>query len=137
MFTLAHLSDPHLSGWPLPQPNALLSKRVLGFLSWQLRRRFIHRQAVLDRVIADLAQTRPDHVLITRDITIISLPQEFENAAAWLQQIGPPDQVSVIPGNHDRYIDLPWSKHLALWDAYMTGDEQPPAETDMADGAAR
>ncbi|MGH6940397.1 metallophosphoesterase family protein [Hypericibacter sp.] len=122
MFTLAHLSDPHLSGWPLPAPNALLSKRVLGFLSWQLRRRFVHRQDVLDRVAADLAQSHPDHVAITGDITNISLPREFENAAAWLQRIGPPDRVSVIPGNHDRYIELPWSKHLALWDAYMTGD---------------
>jgi len=52
MFTLAHLSDPHLSGWPLPQPGELLSKRIFGFLSWQLRRRFVHRQSVLDRVVA-------------------------------------------------------------------------------------
>lgn len=124
MFTLAHLSDPHLSDWPMPAPGALLSKRVLGFLSWQLRRRFIHRQAVLDRVVADLAQSRADHVAVTGDITNISLPREFENAAAWLQRIGPPDRVSVIPGNHDRYVELPWSKHLALWDAYMTGDVQ-------------
>src|SRR5262249_29827077 len=103
--------------------------------SWQLRRRFVHRQSVLDRVVADLAQARPDHVAVTGDITNISLPQEFENAAAWLQRIGPPDRVSVIPGNHDRYIALPWSQHLALWDAYMTGDEQSRA--DVSDGTAR
>jgi 3',5'-cyclic AMP phosphodiesterase CpdA len=123
MFTLAHLSDPHLSGWSMPQPTALLSKRVLGFLSWQLRRRFVHRQAVLDLVVADLAASRPDHVAVTGDITNISLPQEFANAALWLRRIGPPDYVSVIPGNHDRYIARPWSRHLALWDAYMTGDD--------------
>lgn len=137
MFTLAHLSDPHLSGWPLPPPYALLSKRVLGFLSWQLRRRFVHRRSVLDRVLADLAQSRPDHVAVTGDITNISLPREFENAALWLQRLGPPDRVSVIPGNHDRYIALPWSKHLALWDAYMTGDDQPPPAVDPHDGAMR
>jgi 3',5'-cyclic AMP phosphodiesterase CpdA len=127
MFTLAHLSDPHLSGWPLPQPGALFSKRVLGFLSWQLRRRFIHRQSLLDRVTADLAESRPDHIAITGDITNISLPQEFINAAAWLRKIGPPDRVTVIPGNHDRYVSLPWSDHLALWDAYMTGDGPAPS----------
>lgn len=137
MFTLAHLSDPHLSGWPLPQPGELLSKRVLGFLSWQLRRRFVHRQSVLDRVIADLVQSGPDHVVVTGDITNISLPREFANAAAWLQRIGPPDRVSVIPGNHDRYVALPWSKHLALWDAYMTGDDQADPTSGMVREAER
>jgi len=137
MFTLAHLSDPHLSGWPLPQPQQLLSKRGLGFLSWQLRRRFIHRQSVLDRVMTDLAQSQADHVAVTGDITNISLPQEFMNAAAWLQRIGPPDRVTVIPGNHDRYIALPWSKHLALWDAYMAGDDQPIQASGTDRDAAR
>jgi 3',5'-cyclic AMP phosphodiesterase CpdA len=137
MFTLAHLSDPHLSGWSLLLPSELLSKRVLGFLSWQLRRRFVHRQSVLDRVVADLAESRPDHVAVTGDITNISLPQEFANAAIWLQGIGPPDRVSVIPGNHDRYVALPWSKHLALWDAYMTGDDQPTPAVGISDGAER
>jgi 3',5'-cyclic AMP phosphodiesterase CpdA len=131
MFTLAHLSDPHLSGWPWPQPGALLSKRALGFLSWQLRRRFIHRQCLLDRVTADLAESRPDHIAITGDITNISLPQEFINAAAWLRKIGPPDRVTVIPGNHDQYVALPWSEHLALWDAYMAGDDRPPSGIDQ------
>jgi 3',5'-cyclic AMP phosphodiesterase CpdA len=137
MFTLAHLSDPHLSGWSWPHPRRLLSKRVLGFLSWQLRRRFVHRQSVLDRVVADHARSRPDHVAVTGDITNISLPQEFENAAIWLQRLGPPDRVSVIPGNHDRYVALPWSKHLALWDAYMTGDDLPAATIDPDDDATR
>jgi 3',5'-cyclic AMP phosphodiesterase CpdA len=57
----------------------------------------------------------------------ISLPTEFDRAAQWLEALGQPDQVTVIPGNHDVYVATAWPQSLGLWGAYMAGDGQPPA----------
>ena len=38
-FTLAHLSDLHLTSLDDVRPRELLGKRVLGYLSWHWRRR--------------------------------------------------------------------------------------------------
>ncbi len=126
MFTLAHLSDPHLSNWRVTRPRELAGKRVLGFLSWQLRRRRIHRPEVLEFLVQDLLRVAPDHVAVTGDITNISLPQEFAAAARWLARLGPPDRVALVPGNHDAYVAIPWAEGLGRWAPYMTGDDALP-----------
>lgn len=122
MFVLAHLSDPHVAsrlrlGW-----RDLVGKRVLGYLSWQMRRRHIHRLPVLDALAADLQTQAPDHVAVTGDITNISLPAEFPVAARWLAALGRPEQVSVIPGNHDAYVSLSWERSWLHWHDYMRSD---------------
>jgi 3',5'-cyclic AMP phosphodiesterase CpdA len=127
MYTLAHLSDIHLGDLGLPRLDRLVGKRVLGFLSWHLRRKAVHQGAVLDALVADLHRSRPDHTAVTGDLVNISLPQEFRRAAAWLASLGPPADVSVIPGNHDAYVPIAWDRSLALWDSYMTGDGGPDA----------
>jgi 3',5'-cyclic AMP phosphodiesterase CpdA len=121
MFTLAHLSDPHLADWSLDTPLALLGKRITGYLSWRLRRVNIHRTDILGQLTADLAQMEPDHIAVTGDLTNISLPQEFAAAATWLKKLGPTDDVSVIPGNHDAYVPQPFDQSVGLWRENMTG----------------
>ncbi|MBX6321650.1 MAG: metallophosphoesterase [Rhodospirillaceae bacterium] len=121
-FTLAHFSDPHLSAsMPRPRVHELKAKRALGYLSWRLRRRAVHGGPVLDALVADLRQAAPDHVVVTGDITNISLPEEFARAGRWLRALGDPRHVSVIPGNHDAYVGVPWEKSLAEWSLFMTG----------------
>jgi 3',5'-cyclic AMP phosphodiesterase CpdA len=136
MYTLAHLSDVHLGNLGLPRPDALLSKRILGFLSWHLRRKAVHEGAVLAALVADLHRRRPDHTAVTGDLVNISLPEEFERAAVWLATLGPPEDVSVIPGNHDAYVPISWERSLALWADYMAGDEKP-AESGSGREASR
>ena len=119
--TLAHISDLHIGPLPNPGLRALAGKRVTGFLSWRLKRSKIHRRAVLERLAEDLAAQKPDHIAVTGDLVNIALPDEFVQAHAFLKQIGTPDRVTVIPGNHDAYVALPWPKAAGLWDAYMTG----------------
>jgi 3',5'-cyclic AMP phosphodiesterase CpdA len=121
VFTLAHLSDVHLGNLRLPRLDFMLSKRLLGFLSWHLRRKAIHQGPVLDALLADLHAARPDHTVVTGDLVNISLPAEFTRAAAWLKELGPPQDVSVIPGNHDAYVPMDWGRSLALWADYMAG----------------
>ena len=112
MFRLAHLSDPHLG--PLPQAGlrALASKRVLGLLSWHLRRRHVHLGRSLQAVAQDVAAGGFDHIAVTGDLANISLPQEFHLARAWLDALGPSDKVTVVPGNHDAYVGVDWARGL-------------------------
>ena len=127
--TLAHISDLHIGPLPRAGLRALAGKRVTGFLSWRLKRSKIHRREVLDVLAADLAQQEPDHIAVTGDLVNIALPGEFIAARAFLTSIGTPDRVTVVPGNHDAYVSMPWPKAAGLWDAYMTGRH--------ADGADR
>jgi len=119
--TLAHISDLHIGPLPRAGLRALAGKRVTGFLSWRLKRSKIHRREVLDVLAADLAQQKPDHIAVTGDLVNIALPDEFAQAQAFLQTIGSADHVTVVPGNHDAYVSLPWAQAAGLWDAYMTG----------------
>jgi len=133
-FRFAHLSDPHL---PLPSGQlgglrVLAGKRSLGLLSWRRKRHAIHRPEILSALLADVAEHAPDHVVVTGDLTNIALPDEFERAREWLERVGPPDRVSVVPGNHDATVLLPWDAGLGRWQPWMTGDE--PANGIPADG---
>jgi 3',5'-cyclic AMP phosphodiesterase CpdA len=108
----------------------LRSKRLLGWLSWHVRRRRRYRPAVLEALLADLAQTAPDQLAITGDLTQIALETEFREAADWLTRLGPPERVFVIPGNHDAYISVPRERSWQHWSAYLAsdpgeGDEHP------------
>jgi 3',5'-cyclic AMP phosphodiesterase CpdA len=120
-FRLAHLSDLHLAPLPRVSPRSLLNQRVLGYLSWQRRHR-VHRREVLDALVADLHAQAPDHIAVTGDLVNISLPAEFVQAAAWLRQLGTPERITVIPGNHDAYVEVKWREAWAHWSDYMCGD---------------
>ncbi len=119
---LAHLTDPHLTQLGNPSIHALLNKRVLGYLSWRRKRRHIHKRHVLDRLKTDLDRMAPDHIAITGDLVQISLPQEFEDAERWLREIGQPDALTVVPGNHDAYVRIPWPDSIGRWASFMTSD---------------
>jgi 3',5'-cyclic AMP phosphodiesterase CpdA len=123
MFSLAHFSDPHISPLPDVRWRELAGKRLSGYLSWTRNRAAAHPMAVVDALVADMRAAAPDHIALTGDIVNISLPGEFSHAAAWLKALGPPDRISVVPGNHDAYVPMAWPQGLGLWDDYMTDDE--------------
>lgn len=129
-FRLAHLSDLHLGPMPRVGPRALMNQRVLGYLSWQRGRYRVHRREVLDALVEDLRAQSPDHIAITGDLVNISLPAEFVQAAAWLRELGDPAEVTVIPGNHDAYVEVKWREAWAHWSDYMCGDGSAASETE-------
>ncbi len=135
MFQLAHFSDPHIAPLPKVRPAQLANKRFLGWLSWKRRRQRVHRREILDALAADLQAQAPDHVVVTGDITNIALPEEFRQANAWLATLGAADWISVVPGNHDAYVALPWAQGLGTWMAYMSGDGEPASQVGAADCA--
>ena len=133
--TFAQLSDPHLSSLEGVRWRDLASKRLLGYLSWCKRRRAEHRSEVLDSMQRDLEITRPEHLVITGDLIQIGLPDEFHQARRWLEALGEPRDVTVIPGNHDAYVGVPWAHSFALWEPWMISDGESVAtgEADRSD----
>jgi 3',5'-cyclic AMP phosphodiesterase CpdA len=91
-------------------------------LSWKLRRRHAHRTLVLDALLADLHKTAPDHVVVTGDLTNVSLPDEFGAARRWLERIGNAQHVTAIPGNHDAYVPVSRARSWDLWSEWLTAD---------------
>ena len=122
MFTLAHLSDVHLAPLPCPDAGELLGKRAIGFASWHLRRKKVHRADIAELVMADIKAARPDHVAITGDLINIALKREFEAGSQWLERFGASDEISMVPGNHDAYVKVPHDEGLGLWAGYMSPD---------------
>jgi 3',5'-cyclic AMP phosphodiesterase CpdA len=123
--SFAQLSDPHLSSPEAASWRELAGKRLLGYLSWRRRRRAEHRTEVLEALRRDLLGTRPGHLVITGDLTQIALPDEFRQARAWLDSLGSPEQVTVVPGNHDAYVPVSWAQGLSRWQPYLASDGDP------------
>jgi len=119
----AHISDPHLTNPEGARGRQLLNKRLLGYLSWRQKRRYQHRREVLAAMQQDLKGCPMAQLLVTGDLTHIGLPQEFAQARDWLEQLGEPRQIAVVPGNHDAYVKTQWQDTFALWDEYLTSDE--------------
>jgi len=122
-FTLAHLSDPHLPPLPEPRASELAGKRVFGYLNWRRNRHKYHRREVLDALVSDLRAQSPHHVAVTGDFVNLALDAEFPPARAWLESVGPPDQVSAIPGNHDLYVPATQHRFEETFADYLAGDE--------------
>jgi 3',5'-cyclic AMP phosphodiesterase CpdA len=121
-FTLAHLTDVHLSPIAGFTPRHWNLKRALGYANWVRHRRDSYDAAVLARIVADLKAQAPGHIAVTGDLVNIGLPQEHINALAWLEGVGSPAHVSVVPGNHDIYSHLRGDPGSERWARYMTSD---------------
>jgi 3',5'-cyclic AMP phosphodiesterase CpdA len=122
-FTLAHLSDPHLPPLPAARLRDLAGKRAFGYLNWTRNRHRFHRRDVLDALVSDMQAQRPDHIAITGDLVNLALEAEFAPARAWLESVGAPDRVSVIPGNHDAYVRVTQHRFLEAWGKYLDGGD--------------
>jgi 3',5'-cyclic AMP phosphodiesterase CpdA len=127
-FTLAHLSDPHLPPMPAARLRDLAGKRALGYLNWTRNRHKYHRREVLDALVADMQAQRPDHIAVTGDLVNLALEAEFTPALAWLETVGTPREVTVVPGNHDAYVRATRHHFAGAFEQYLSGDAE-------ADGA--
>jgi 3',5'-cyclic AMP phosphodiesterase CpdA len=122
-FTLAHLSDVHLPPLPSVRPHQLANKRVLGYLNWIKNRHSIHRREVLDALVADMLAQAPDQIAVTGDLVNLALEQEFSPARQWLDSVGAPERVTVVPGNHDAYVRSTQHRFAESLHPYLRGDE--------------
>jgi 3',5'-cyclic-AMP phosphodiesterase len=98
MVTIAHISDPHV-GSPYFVPN------------------------LMNRVIVELNELKPDVVIVSGDLTNEGYRQEYKNWIAYRERIEAP--VYTVPGNHDarnvgylHFEELIGSRH---WTADVQG----------------
>jgi len=103
MITLAHISDVHLAPLPPVRASQLINKRLTGYANHLLRRGRVHHRDYLLSVL-EAAARQSDHLVVTGDITNLSLEHEYEEARALLAGAARRTEVTVVPGNHDIYL---------------------------------
>ena len=121
-FILAHLSDPHLAYPSQSRFSDFLNKRFFGYLKWRLSRRSEHQDHVLTGMIDDIHRSQPDHIVVTGDLTHLGLPAEYVKAKKMLETLGSSSQVTIVPGNHDAYVNNALDCRLVEWADYMVSD---------------
>jgi len=122
MRRFAHLSDPHLSSLEGVSPRSLRPKQWLGYLSWRRRRRQEHRRELLDVLTADLCAQPLAQIVLTGDLTHIGLESEFAQTRSWLQDLAPPPQLTLVPGNHDATLPASIALQRRYWSEYLSGE---------------
>lgn len=104
MLRIAHVSDLHvLSPHGFEWREALFNKRLTGYANLVRQRGRVYRREYLAAVLA-AAAARADHLVVTGDVTNLSLEREFEEARALLDGAARSLEVTVVPGNHDVYL---------------------------------
>jgi 3',5'-cyclic AMP phosphodiesterase CpdA len=93
-----------------------------------LSRRDHHSASILAAAFRDVQSQAVDRILVTGDLTHVSLEQEFRAAAMQLEALGTPEKIFLIPGNHDCYVPVPAACSWDLWSPYLSG--APPDDLD-------
>lgn len=128
---IAHISDLHALNLRGVSPLQFLNKRLLGGINLLRKRAQQHPLRILDALCRDLNRVALDHIVVTGDLSNLSLLPEFLQARQALDtlRLGP-REVSVIPGNHDVYV---WEAYFArnferCFAPYCQGDDSDQAE---------
>jgi len=101
---IAHLSDLHvLSPGSMRWRSLAFNKRLTGYATLLFHRGRLFRRDYLDAVLA-AAGRDADHVVITGDITNLSLESEYRVASSIIERLARTVEVTMVPGNHDLYI---------------------------------
>lgn len=135
-FRLAHVSDVHLGPIPRPEWRDLANKRLTGYLTYQGHRARRYDLAYLAATLHDIEAHAPDHVALTGDVVNIGLEIEFKRAAAFLESVGPPERMTVVPGNHDAYLAASVPFMQTAFSPWMTGDAPTDGEPELSSAGA-
>ena len=77
---------------------------------------------ILAELVADVRSQAVDHIVVVGDFANIGLPSEFRVARRFLQELGTPDQVTAVPGNHDIYVQGAGEPMISAIGPWMTAD---------------
>jgi 3',5'-cyclic AMP phosphodiesterase CpdA len=106
MIRLAHLSDIHITAPTLDwKRRDWVNKRMAAWFNFRWlgrRHRFRRADEVLGRLVGDLAERQPDHIIFSGDATALGFESELKRAAELLR-VGDTTMPSglAVPGNHD------------------------------------
>lgn len=88
----------------------------------------MHLPDVADAIRHSIVAAKTDHIAFTGDAVNIAAWDEFPAAAKWMSGLGGADHLSFVPGNHDAYVHVPWSKGLAHFAPWMKPDRHEPTD---------
>jgi len=131
VFTLAQLTDVHLGPMPPFWPRHWNVKRVMGFINFWAKRRYYNDPTLVGALVNDLKQQHLDHIAVTGDLANIGMPAEFIQSLKWLQEVGSPGDVTVVPGNHDIYTRLVSDPGVERWRPYMRARDGEAVVADL------
>jgi 3',5'-cyclic AMP phosphodiesterase CpdA len=122
MISLAHFSDIHITADRLDWTfRDWFNKRYAAWINFRWlgrRKRFRRADEVLQRLVEELQQRRPDHIVFSGDATALGFESEIKRAAEMLH-VGddrfPPGLA--VPGNHD--YCTPWAAASGLFERYF------------------
>lgn len=128
---LAHCSDLHLLSLDGTRALDFMSKRWIGGMNLLSNRgRHYHTEAFED-MVEDLNAAGVDHVLCTGDVTNLAFEQEFRFARDRFDRLHlGPTGVTVLPGNHDAYVDEGKTHFASVFADYY----RPDLDWDWNDG---
>lgn len=122
---IAHLSDIHVLSLEGERPWSFLSQRMLGGANLLFNRGGAYPVEAAEALVEDVNAQQVDHVIVSGDLTNLSLEAEFRRVAEILGRLrGAPADVTVVPGNHDCYtlgafLSRPFERALA---SFLEGD---------------
>lgn len=116
---LIHLTDLHLSHLDGVKFKQLRGKRWSGFVSWHKNRRKKYLPRVLEQLCRAVQAENADQIMVTGDLVQIGMAAEIEMAADWLHSLGTPEQVMLVPGNHDVYARDSEKDVMRWWGDYL------------------
>lgn len=110
-----HTSDIHLLDLRGATPWSFLNKRITGGINLALRRGRQHDARLFEAMMSLGGELEVERVVVTGDITNLSLESEFALCQRVFTTL--PVPVTVVPGNHDAYT--PAAVRDRLFERYM------------------
>jgi 3',5'-cyclic AMP phosphodiesterase CpdA len=134
---IAHFSDLHVLDLEGVRAHRFLNKRVTGYAMLRMKRSHVHRSSFVGAIAREIGKAGADHVVVTGDLTNLSLESEFEAVRRIFDRdlrLSPRD-VSIVPGNHDLYTrgSLVSRRFATYFGDYMTSD-LPELAVDVGPG---
>jgi 3',5'-cyclic AMP phosphodiesterase CpdA len=125
---IAHLSDLHVFSPSSVRLAPLLNRRLLGSVKMLLSRAREYPRDVAEALFEDVDRVAPDHVIVSGDVSNLSLRGEFRRVRQMLSALSlASGAITVVPGNHDYYSR--WAQRRDEFGSslgpYLKGDSAP------------
>ncbi len=134
---VAHFSDTHVLSLRGVGPRRFLNKRWTGGVNLALNRARHYRVEVFEQLLTAIDAQAPDHTVCTGDLVNLALEPEFAQVSSMLREVFRPEQLTLVPGNHDYYVKEAVSAALferSFGDYLPRGDTGAYPVTRVTDG---
>lgn len=121
---IAHASDLHLLSLKGASWLDFANKRWIGGLNLLTNRGRHYLTEIFERLIDDINESDVDHLVITGDVTNLALDEEFRFAKELFGRFRlSPKDITVLPGNHDAYIQKGSTHFTTHFGDYFSSDK--------------